>query len=170
MGIKIGLCHGSRHLCGKTWDGKYHSCTIQERLSWMMNKLAYWIVKEVFRNGHWHLRGEGDAEDAYNRLSYSWSDLGEYMFPIHSAYFLFHIFPSFFSAIHESLPPVDKVEISKSTDQKSDSSGTKIYEASESPKNKSIVGLTRFVTQQWYSCWICIVFSRLLLKCKHPAH
>ena len=32
--------------------------------------------KKVFRNGHWHGGGDWDAEDVYDRLSFSWNDLG----------------------------------------------------------------------------------------------
>ena len=35
------------------------------------------IGKKVFREGHWHGKGgDGDAEAVYDRLSYSWNDLG----------------------------------------------------------------------------------------------
>ena len=35
--------------------------------------------KKVFRNGHWHGGGDWDAEDVYDRLSFSWNDLGTYI-------------------------------------------------------------------------------------------
>lgn len=57
--------------------------------------------------------GEGDAETVYERLSYSWNDL------------------------------VEKVEISKSTDKKSDSFEVKIYKTDEIPQTESTIGLTR---------------------------
>ena len=43
------------------------------------------------------------------------------------------------------LPLVEKVEISKSTDKKSDSFEVKIYKTDEIPQTDSTVGLTRFV-------------------------
>ena len=38
----------------------------------------FWTAKKkVFREGHWHGKGgDGDAEAVYDRLSYSWNDLG----------------------------------------------------------------------------------------------
>ena len=35
--------------------------------------------KKVFRSGHWHGGGDWDAEDVYDRLSFSWNDLGTYI-------------------------------------------------------------------------------------------
>ena len=35
--------------------------------------------KKVFRSGHWHGGGDWDAEDVYERLSFSWNDLGTYI-------------------------------------------------------------------------------------------
>ena len=43
------------------------------------------------------------------------------------------------------LPAVEKVEISKSTDKKSDSFEVKIYKTDEIPQTDSTVCLTRFV-------------------------
>ena len=47
--------------------------------------------------------------------------------------------------IHIVLPVVEKVEISKSTDKKSDSFEMKIYKTDEIPQTESTIGLTRFV-------------------------
>ena len=120
-------------------------------------------MKMVFREGVWHTGIEGDAETVYERLSYSWNDLGEFiqfiidinlsfswndlgkfiqfMIDIYSMYATFH----WTFIIHIVLPVVEKVEISKSTDKKSDSFEVEIYKTDKIPQTDSTVGLTRFV-------------------------
>ena len=58
--------------------------------------------------------------------------------------------------IHIVLPVVEKVEISKSTDKKSDSFEVKIYKTDEIPQTESTIGLTRFVGNK----------TKLILKLK----
>ena len=50
--------------------------------------------------------------------------------------------------IHIVLPAVEKVEISKSTDKKSDSFEVEIYKIDKIPQTDSTVGLTRFVSNK----------------------
>ena len=51
------------------------------------------IGEKVFREGHWHGKGgDGDAEAVYDRLSYSWNDLGN-IYQILFSVFTINIYP-----------------------------------------------------------------------------
>ena len=121
--------------------------------------------KKVFRNGHWHGGGDWDAEDVYERLSFSWNDLGTYIgthwfigtlvhIPVHigtyiSTYWLLVYWYKYWyinswndlgtyiqpSSQYWFLSPVSKVEISKSTDKLSDSFKVEIYETAETAES-----------------------------------